>query len=114
MILTLPLPPSVNAAYANVRFVGRVKTKAYRQWLKAADGYFATQKRRIIPISGPCRVKIRLPTNMRGDISNRIKLAEDYLVSRNLTSDDANNVKIGAERAAHVPMGFCEIEVTPA
>jgi hypothetical protein len=113
LILTLPIPPSVNAAYANVPFIGRVKTKAYRRWLKQADAYYMTQKRRLIPVTGHCIVTVRLPEAMRGDVSNRIKIAEDYLVSRELTSDDTNNVRVAAERAAHVPIGFCEIEVRP-
>lgn len=54
-----------------------------------------------------------MPICRRGDVSNRIKIAEDFLVSRQLTSDDANNVRVAAERSKRVPDGFREIEVRP-
>ena len=41
--LTLPLPPSVNAAYCNVAGVGRVKTKKYKEWEKEAYEACLTQ-----------------------------------------------------------------------
>lgn len=108
MIIVLPVPPSVNAAYANVPRVGRVKTAAYKAWIRQADGYVLSQKARIKPVSGPCEISIRVPLKMRGDVSNRIKLAEDYLVSRGITGDDRNNRKVSIERA---DVSECEIEI---
>lgn len=114
--LRLPLPPSVNAAYGNRRGPGRgrFKTAAYKAWLAEADKWLLTQKRELVPVSGPAMVCLRLPMKMRGDISNRIKVAEDFLVSRQLTSDDRHNLFVGAVRAAEIPMGECEIVVKKA
>lgn len=95
--LRLPIPPSVNAMYRNVPKRGRVKTGAYITWLKLADAHFLEQKRGITPVSGPCEIAIKLP-RCRGDISNRIKAAEDYLVSRGITGDDRHNRKVSIER----------------
>lgn len=117
MILHLPLPPSVNEAYGNNsrgKGRGRFKTKVYRQWLKDADAYLLSQKRGLVPVHGPAMVVIKLPMSMRGDVSNRIKISEDFLVSRGLTSDDSKNVFVGAIRSADVERGLCQIVVKPA
>lgn len=112
MKITLPLPPSTNHLYANVPGVGRVKTMRYKQWIKAADKYYLAQLRNIKPVSGPISLAIRLPANTRGDTSNRIKAAEDYLVKRQITGDDKHTWKVSAERVASVAEGECEIEIT--
>ncbi len=117
MILKLPIPPSVNAAYANNKSGkgrGRYKTAKYKAWVIEADKMLLTQKRGLVPVSGPAMVVVKLPMKMRGDVSNRIKVPEDFLVSRGLTSDDKKNVFVGAIRDAAVEMGFCEIVVRPA
>jgi hypothetical protein len=116
LILRLPLPPSVNAAYGNRQGPGRgrYKTAAYKAWLVEADKWLLKQKRGLVPVFGPAMVCVRLPMKMRGDVSNRIKVAEDFLVSRRLTSDDKNNLFVGAVRAAEIPMGECEIVVRAA
>ncbi len=117
MKIVLPIPPSVNAAYANNksgRGRGRFKTAAYRAWLLHADVMYLQQKRTLEPVKGPAMVVIKLPMKMRGDISNRIKVPEDFLVSRGLTSDDSKSVHVGAIRSADVKDGFCEIVVRPA
>jgi crossover junction endodeoxyribonuclease RusA len=111
MKLLLPLPPSVNAMYRNVAGVGRVKTHEYRAWLKKADAYLLMQKRELLPLNGQIIVAIKVPKGTRGDISNRIKAAEDFLVSRQITGDDRHNVKVSIERA---DVQECEVEVTPA
>ena len=97
MIINLPVPPSVNALYANRkggRGPGRYKTATYKAWLANADTYYLAQKRRVDPVSGPAIVTIRIPANTRGDVSNRIKAAEDFLVSRGITNDDRHNHKV--------------------
>ncbi len=117
MILKLPIPPSVNAAYANNkrgRGRGRYKTAKYKAWLEAADGMLLEQKRGLVPVLAPAMVVIKLPMTMRGDISNRIKVVEDYLVSRELTADDSTHLHVGAVRDAAIEKGFCEIVVRAA
>lgn len=97
IVLHLPVPPSVNAMYRNVAKVGRVKTGEYLKWLVVADAHYLSQKRGIKPVTGPCEIAIKLP-RCRGDISNRIKATEDYLVSRGITGDDKHNRKVSIER----------------
>jgi crossover junction endodeoxyribonuclease RusA len=111
MILVLPIPPSTNKLYANLEKGGRTKTAKYKAWLKQADQYLLAQKRGLIKVSGALEIKVMLPSSMRGDCSNRIKAAEDYLVSREITPDDRHNVKVSAERDATVEPGTCRIMV---
>ena len=113
MKITLPLPPSTNHLYANVRGIGRVKTVRYKQWIKAADGYLLAQKRDLTPIAGPVELTVFINPKTRGDTSNRIKAAEDYLVSRELTDDDIHTWKVSCERTQFVPEGECVVFVMP-
>lgn len=117
MIIRLPVPPSVNALYANRkrgRGYGRVKTGGYRQWIADADKWLLAQWRGLEThsVSGPCAIAIRVP-KLRGDISNRIKAAEDFLVSRLITSDDSNNRKVSIEVDEKLTT-YCEIDVRAA
>jgi Holliday junction resolvase RusA-like endonuclease len=98
IVLMLPTPPSVNSAYRNVTGRGRVKTAAYTEWEEDADEAYIQQKRGVRPILGVREIEIRIPDNTKGDITNRIKLLEDYLVSREITGDDKFNRKVSIER----------------
>lgn len=109
-VITLPLPPSVNAMYRNVRGVGRVKTQEYKRWVAVADSYFFTQKRNITGITGKYDLHIRIPILMKGDVDNRIKPISDYLVARGVTPDDKHCMKVSIERFDGV--SECEVEVT--
>lgn len=120
IVLRLPVPPSVNALFYNrsVRagkngkhLTGRGITTQYRAWLKAADGWYMMQKRAIKPVRGPCEIRIKIPPNKRADPSNKIKAAEDFLVSREITGDDRNNHKISIEVDATVDC--CEVTIIP-
>jgi crossover junction endodeoxyribonuclease RusA len=110
MNLTLPVPPSVNTMFRNVPKVGRVKTKAYRQWLKEADQHFLMQKKRLLVIAGEYEVSIKLPKTTRGDVDNRTKAVLDFLVSREITEDDRNCRKVTIERSADT--WLCEVTIT--
>lgn len=83
---TIPIPPSTNALFANVPKVGRVKTRAYRDWINAAG--WALKSQRVGSIAGPYAVTIRLPDNIRGDIGNREKAINDLMVAHKITPDD--------------------------
>ena len=96
--LFLPFPPSVNAAYANRKFGkgrGRFKSKVYTDWLKEADAWFLKQKAEKTvgtPIVGPYEAHMTFSRDKRrwnSDISNRIKVAEDYLKRAGLIEDDS-------------------------
>jgi crossover junction endodeoxyribonuclease RusA len=96
--LELPYPPSVNAAYANRKFGkgrGRFKSKVYTDWLKEADAWFLKQKAEKTigaPIAGPYEAHMTFSRDKRrwnSDISNRIKVAEDFLKRGGLIEDDS-------------------------
>lgn len=111
MILRLPVPPSTNNLYPTNRKTGRrFKSAEYKTWIAEADGWLLEQKRGLIPITGPCSMRITIPAKTRGDVSNRIKSVEDFCVSRGLTSDDKNNRKVSIE-AGHV--ACCVVEISP-
>lgn len=111
--LHLPIPPSVNGSTRNVPGRGRVKGKKLKAWIVQADKAYLLQKRSITPMRGACVVEIQLPASMRGDVSNRIKHAEDYLVSREITGDDKNNWEVRAKRNPELT-DHCKIIVRPA
>lgn len=97
LMFHLPVPPSVNGLYFNLPNKGRAKTKAYTKWVREADKWYTLQGLgKLKPIIGPAELTIKLPS-IRGDASNRIKICEDWLVSRGLTSDDKNNRKVTVE-----------------
>lgn len=110
IVLRLPVPPSTNNLFLNIRR-GRAKSRAYRDWLAEADKWFLTQKRGLVSIIGPRTLEIKLP-KIRGDASNRIKAAEDYLVSRGITGDDKNNRKVSVE--IDESLDCCEVTIKPA
>lgn len=90
--LSLTLPPSVNSCYSNVAGKGRVKTKAYRQWIKFCDNLLSVTKQNIEPLKGKYIVLYELdkPDRRKRDCANYEKALSDYLVSRNILQDDSN------------------------
>lgn len=112
IVIRLPVPPSANNAYVNVRKVGRVKSAGYKRWLKVADTCLMMQLPRIrsaIPVASGCALTIRLPEKTRGDASNRIKLVEDYLVRNGITPDDSKTRSVTITRDASV--SECVVEI---
>lgn len=104
LIVKLPVPPSVNELTYN-RSVkgkrGRAITTKYRKWLSEADKWLMLdnpRRKRVLPLIGRLSIEIMIP-HIRGDASNRIKAAEDYLVSREITGDDKHNHKISIQFA---------------
>jgi len=99
LVLTIPIPPSVNQIYANVPGKGRVKTKQYRQWLDLA-GWQVLGQRRGRRVEGKVDIQIevrRLSAN--SDADNRIKATLDLLVKQGVIDDDKNVQKVSAEWA---------------
>lgn len=94
----LPLPPSLNGAYANVAGVGRVKVSTYRNWQANAVKMIVASVPAPKRIAGPISVSILLPSAMRGDCDNRIKPILDALVASGRIDDDRNVVKVSASK----------------
>ena len=94
----IPLPPSLNGAYANRNGVGRVKVTSYRQWQHAAVAMIRVSVPAAKRIAGPVNVHILLPSKMRGDCDNRIKPTLDALVASGRIDDDRNVQWVSARK----------------
>lgn len=118
----LPLPISLNNAYANRKPFwateprsfrgGRYPTKAHTDWKRAAEWELALAKPPTFV--GPYKFQILVPVAMRGDASNRIKLAEDLFVQQGVTPDDSKAVDSRATRSSDVRPGRCVVIVEAA
>ncbi len=91
--LKLPLPTSVNALYANRKTGsrrGRVKTTAYKKWIKDANAMLYHQK---VPdkFSKPVGIvySFELPDKRVRDDTNMLKALDDYLVNNQIIEDDS-------------------------
>ena len=87
---TLPLPPSVNALYRNVPKVGRVKTRAAKDWYTQAAVMMAQQHVR--QVSGRICVTYsvgRHPDKRKRDVANYEKALSDSLVANKVIEDDS-------------------------
>lgn len=102
--LHLPHPVSVNSAYRNVLRVGRVKTLAYKQWLAEAQAWVLEQKvRGRIEGAYAIHVEIDRPDRRRRDLSNTIKVIEDFCVSQGYVEDDSFCERIKMQWTDKVP-----------
>jgi len=114
IVLKLPIPPSINAAYANQRKGwggrGRYKTAQYKTWEREADALLLAQRGWAqVTDARSYALHITLPSTMRGDITNRIKVLEDYLVSRAITPDDRHNHETLIRKSSAVDC--CEVTI---
>ena len=106
------MPISTNALYANVPGKGRVKTKKYRAWIKAADAAYLIQKRVQKPVLDNFIAHIILDDGKRaGDIDNRAKAVLDRLVSWGLIIDDRHCNLITIEWGKRVTINWDKIHV---
>lgn len=79
--LTLPLPPSVNAAFASSKAGSRflIKTAAYKFWTQQVRDLHGDGSQLPVLPAGPYGLILTLPEAMRGDIDNRVKLVSDVV-----------------------------------
>lgn len=94
--LSLTLPPSTNALYANVRGKGRVKTKRYREWIEAAGWELASQRPGRVP--GWYRLTVLIPAKASLDADN-LKALSDLLKRHNVIDDDGLAWSFHVERS---------------
>lgn len=112
--VALPMPPSVNACWFNVKGIGRAKTKEYTAWIRAAQ-YLVLFK--VAPIGTPVEIRLYLTFSKAArhcsDISNRIKPAEDLLVSSKVLEDDRAQIvrKVSVELDDSGVENTCRVEV---
>ena len=100
--LDLPLPPSTNNLYVEAagkvkgRGRQRVKTKDYRAWIEHLTWIVPNQLRNqgALPnpkapiIKRPFGISIAVNISHQGDVTNRIKALEDYLVASRIVDGD--------------------------
>lgn len=90
-------PPSTNALYANRRYGkgrGRIKTAAYKAWIKTAWGEIREQHVGQLPhYPGNFELEIWLPGAGRQDIDN-VKAIPDLLKTLHLITDDKRMVSL--------------------
>lgn len=109
LIYSLPLPPSVNAMFANrgvngvfgeakksgrigqQRQRGRIVTSAYRAWRHQAGMHLLVQGP-LRKIAGPVAVRIIISDKACGDLDNRCKAVLDLLVHHEIIEDDCRSI----------------------
>ena len=90
LVLTLPMPPSVNECYSNTTHPARprVKSEKYKEWIKLATDALWTQKKTYL--TGPIAVvySFYVPDKRKRDCANYEKCLSDFLVGNSLIEDD--------------------------
>lgn len=113
----LPLPPSANGLFANVRGKGRVKTPKYKAWIEEARWHvlsaWRAQGKPEVGAQTPMRLSLRLGlVGRRRDAGNCLKAIEDILVRELPIPDDRYNDSIVILRDETIP-GFARVSISP-
>lgn len=96
IIYELPLPPSVNAMFANrsvgkQRARGRIRTEAYRKWREQAGLHILCQGP-LRKMAGSVNLRITISDGASGDIDNRCKAVLDFLVHHGIIEGDHKKI----------------------
>jgi crossover junction endodeoxyribonuclease RusA len=83
----LPIPPSTNNLYFNVRGRGRVKTPRYRRWITDAGWAMKRQHMPLPRFPAAFEITISLPAKARMDRDN-LKAIPDLLKSMGIIVND--------------------------
>lgn len=116
LVLNIPIPPSVNGAYANIGNKGRVKTAKLKGWLAEAGWKAKTHlpKPAIfgdVLFPGPVTVSIELRRpSPNSDLDNRCKAILDLLTISRVWKDDKQVSEIRMRWADDVD--GCRVTVT--
>lgn len=102
-------PPSLNNIYANRCGGGRIKTAAYRKWLKAAAEHIAYVER-VGPLPTPAEIVISLPRHLSGDADNRIKPVIDAIVQSGALPGDGKKY-VHSAKAEWTKQALCTVTV---
>jgi Holliday junction resolvase RusA-like endonuclease len=117
--LSLPLPPSVNALYANVRGRGRCLTAVGRHWHAAASAHLVAARCAAkatgpdIWMPGPVMVHVVFTfQNPRSDIDGPLKPLLDILVDMRVIDDDRYVMQLSVRK--EIGPAKCEVCVRQA
>lgn len=108
----LPIPPSTNQLFRNVKGKGRVRTERYNTWINAAGWELKAQKPK--PVTGPVSLTIAVnEKKTRADLGNLEKAAVDLLVAHGVIEDDKPSIvrSIHLYWCAHTDR--CSVAVAP-
>lgn len=84
---TMPMPPSVNQIFRNLKGKGRVKTSEYHDW--RAFAVTAIRRQQIGALTGRVLVLFGVERmSLTADIDNRIKAMLDAIVEAGVIADD--------------------------
>ncbi|GJD41339.1 RusA family crossover junction endodeoxyribonuclease [Methylobacterium bullatum] len=112
---TVAIPPSTNNLFFSVPGRGRVKSDAYKAWIKEAS-IVAKLAIRAKRIDGPYALCIQIgkPDNRKRDIGNLEKPISDLLVSIGAVNDDGDCQRIEMEWSPNVDGAFVRVMETKA
>lgn len=88
LILTIPRPPSVNAAYGNAT-KGRIKSRRYIEWLVTAKSSLWGKKFSLIRGKVYIVYSLRRPDKRKRDAANFEKAMSDFFVKMGIIEDDS-------------------------
>lgn len=111
--LHVPVPPSVNSLYKNLRGRGRVKTKDYSAWFANARNVVRLQKPGVV--RGP--VVIVLCVDRQGvgsDLDNRVKALFDLIVKLGVIEDDSKVLAFCTAWAPKTPESVVRLAIMRA
>jgi Holliday junction resolvase RusA-like endonuclease len=90
--LSLPIPPSVNAAYYNIPGGGRGKSKILKAWLREAGWTARTQMPALhngsVIFTGFVAVDVQMARPVQRDLDNCAKALLDLLTAMHVWGDD--------------------------
>jgi len=109
---SLPMPPSVNALYKNVKGRGRAKTSRYLDWITEAGIELNLQH--VPTLTPPYSIEYAVgrPDKRKRDVANLEKALSDLLVSMDVIEDDSLINDNRQRWCADVPPGMvhCTVE----
>lgn len=111
-VISLPMPPSTNGLFINIRN-GRARSQRYDQWLQEAGWILKSQ--RPAAVAGKVVLSFTFEDRLKGpkyDISNRLKAAEDLLVSHGIIEADDCTIVRGISASFSESVQGVRIEIT--
>lgn len=113
----MPLPPSANHLFVNLKGGGRAKSAAYKAWIDDARYHVMMQWRAmgkpVWPADMPMQLHVRLGLeNRKRDATNCVKAIEDILVRELPVPDDRWNDFISIKRDLNIP-GMARVTLAP-